>query len=331
MLVFALSILQGCKQKDSAEIEKKSSAAQSEKIDDPLPSWENDSLKQDLIRFVRDATDSTSAGFIPKAARIATFDNDGTLWAERPYVQELFAFFMVKKMVETQPSLAEKQPFKAVISKDKSWFEKGGEKAALQLILETHTGMSQASFDSSVKEFFASASYPGLNVPIRKIVYQPQQELLQYLRDNGFVIFICTGGTVDFVRSISLELYGIPPYQVIGSSFRYEFQDSDRSIVRRSEIVHLNDKSGKPADIQEHIGLRPVFACGNEGGAGDIAMLSYSQGNQYPSFQLLVNHDDSTREFFYQEKDNASLVAAAKNRWHVVSIKKNWKHVFPPH
>ena len=134
-------------------------------------------------------------------------------------------------------------------------------------------------------------------------LFGSQVELLQYLRDIG--------------------------YQVIGTVFKYQFVESNRIISTLPEIVHLNDKSGKPAGIQEHIGRRPVFACGNEDGAGDIAMLAFSQGNQYPSFQLLVNHDNSTKEFFYQEKDSASLRAAAKNRWHVVSIKKNWKRVFP--
>lgn len=296
---------------------------------DPLPSWNDGTIKQAIIKFVREAIDSSSPGYIPAAARIATFDNDGTLWAERPYVQELFAGFMVKKMVRKHPRLAESQPFKAAIEKDKAWFEKGGAGALLQLIQATHTGMSEESFDSSVREFFSTTTYPGLNKPVKKIVYQPQLELLQFLRSNGFLVYMCTGGTTEFVRSVSEELYGIPSQQVIGTSFRYQFIDSSRSILRRPEIVHNNDKNGKPATIQEHIGKRPVFACGNEGGAGDIAMLKFSQGSSYPSFQLLVNHDDPTREFAYQEKDSASLKAAAENRWHVLSMKTDWKLIFP--
>lgn len=321
--------LPACRGSESPQKSGSQKVASAKEKNDPLPSWNDDALKQDLIQYVRNASDSTSKGFIPERARIATFDNDGTLWAERPYVQELFAFFMVKKMVAAKPELATKQPFKAVVENDKSYFEKGGDKAFVQLVLATHTGMSQASFDSSAREFYANISYPKLNVPVDRIVYQPQIELLQFLRDNGFKIFICTGGTVEFVRNISEELYGVPPYQVIGTSFKYLFVDSTRGLMRLPEIVHFNDKSQKPADIQEHIGMRPVFACGNEGGAGDIAMLAFSQGNSYPSFQLLINHDDSTREFFYQEKDSASLRAAYHNRWHVVSIKENWNQVFP--
>ena len=296
---------------------------------DPLPSWNDGQLKQDIISFVKKVTDSSSPSYIPPADRIATFDNDGTLWAERPYVQELFAIHRVKEQVKANPTLAQSQPYKAIVEQDKGWFEKGGEKAMLQLVAVTHTGMSEESFDKSVADFFTTATYPGKNVSINKIVYQPQLELLDYLRRHGFKVFICTGGTVEFVRGISQQLYQVPPEQVIGTTFKYVFTDSTRSIMRLPSPDHINDKEGKPVAIQRHIGRRPVFACGNEGGEGDIAMLKFSQGNKYPSFQLLVNHDDSTREYYYQEKTNASLNAAAQNKWHVVSIRNDWKRVFP--
>jgi hypothetical protein len=179
-----------------------------------------------------------------------------------------------------------------------------------------------------VRDFFASAKYPGRNVPIQQVTYQPQIELLNYLRANGFKTFIVTGGTIEFVRGVSQQLYGIPKDQVVGTTFKYKFADSNNSILRQPELELFNDKTGKPVGIQEHIGQRPVFACGNEGGAGDIAMLKFSQGNKFPSFQLIVNHDDSTREFFYQEKDSASLKAAAENKWHVISMKNDWKKIF---
>lgn len=295
---------------------------------DPLPSWNEGSVKSSIIAFVQEITDSSSASYIPVHDRIATFDNDGTLWAERPYVQELFAMYQVKKMVKNKPSLATQQPFKAVVEKDKAWFAQGGEKALLQLIAATHTGMTEDEFEASVKEFFATATYPGRNVPITQIVYQPQLELLHYLRANGFKTFICTGGTVEFVRGVSEQLYGIPTEQVIGTTFKYKFVDSTLSILREPSAALLNDKEGKPVGIQMHIGKRPVLACGNEGGAGDIAMLKYSQGSKYPSLQLLVNHDDAAREFAYQEKDNASLNAAKKNKWQVISMKNDWKKIF---
>ena len=295
---------------------------------DPLPSWNDGALKSDIIAYVEKVTKEGSPDFIPEQDRIATFDNDGTLWAEKPYVQELFAFYKVQKMVEANPELAKKQPFKAVVEKDKTFFEKGGDKALIELVAATHTGMTEDEFETSVADFFKGAKYPGKNVPVKQIRYQPQLELLNYLRANGFKTFIVTGGTIEVVRGISQDFYGIPKDQVVGTSFKYKYDGAKNAVQREAALDHFNDKEGKPVGIQLHIGKRPVFACGNEGGAGDIAMLTYSQGNKYPSFQLLVNHNDSIREYSYQEKDNASLNAAAKNKWHVVDMQKDWKKVF---
>ncbi|WP_428230616.1 HAD family hydrolase [Flavobacterium sp.] len=295
---------------------------------DPLPSWNNGTLKKDIIAYVTKVTKEGSPDFIPVENRIATFDNDGTLWAEKPYVQELFAFYRVKKMVEAKPELAKKQPFKAVVEKDKTFFEKGGDKALIELIAATHTGMTEDEFEASAKEFFTGAQYPGKNVPLKQIRYQPQLELLNYLRANGFKTFIVTGGTVELVRAISQDFYGIPKDQVVGTSFKYKFDDAKNAVLREPALDLLNDKAGKPVGIQLHIGQRPVFACGNEGGAGDLAMLRYSQGSKYPSFQMIVNHDDAAREYSYQEKDNLSLNTAAKYKYHVASIKDDWKKVF---
>ncbi|HEU4791188.1 MAG TPA: HAD family hydrolase [Flavobacterium sp.] len=295
---------------------------------DPLPSWNEGTLKSDIIAYVEKVTKEGTPDFIPIEDRIATFDNDGTLWAEKPYVQELFAFYRVKKMVEENPALAQKQPFKAVIEKDKTFFEKGGDKALIELVAVTHTGMTEDEFESSVKEFLADAKYPEKNVPLKQIRYQPQLELLNYLRTNRFKTYIVTGGTIELVRAISDDFYGISKDQVVGTSFKYKFDDAKNAIQREPALDHFNDKEGKPVGIQLHIGKRPVFACGNEGGAGDIAMLKYSQGNKYPSFQLLVNHNDSIREYSYKEKDNLSLNTATKNKWHVINIKEDWKKVF---
>ena len=295
---------------------------------DPLPSWNDGSLKKAIINFVTNATTEGGSGFIPVENRIATFDNDGTLWAEKPYVQELFAVYQVKKMVEAKPELAKKQPFRAVVEGDKEYLAKGGEKMLLQLVALTHTGMTEDQFEAAANDFFATATYPGRNVSLKQITYKPQAELLHYLRSNGFRTFIVTGGTIEFVRAVAPALYGIPKDQVVGTTFKYKFVDSSRAILREPAIDLFNDKENKPVAIQTHIGQRPVFACGNEGGAGDIAMLKYSQGSKYPSFQLLINHDDATREFAYQEKDSASLKAASKNNWYVVSMKNDWKEIF---
>ena len=295
---------------------------------DPLPSWNDGQLKKEIVDYVTRVTKEGGADFIPVGDRIATFDNDGTLWAERPYVQELFAFYQVKKMVEKNPSLAKKQPFKAIVENDKTYFEKGGEKALIGVMAATHTGMTEDEFETSANDFASTIKYPRYNVSLKGITYQPQLELLNFLRANGFKTFICTGGTIEFVRSISSQLYGIPRDQVIGTTFKYKFVDSSNKILRTPELEIFNDKIYKPVSIQEHIGQRPVFACGNEGGGGDIYMLKYSQGSRYPTFQMIINHDDSTREFFYQEKDTASLKAAAKYNWHVVSMKNDWKEIF---
>jgi hypothetical protein len=331
-IIFVISpvafILFSCQQ-TADETSKTSAAGDSTSVTkEPLPSW-NDPLKREIIEYVTKVSKEGSPDFVPLADRIATFDNDGTLWAEMPLVQELFAFYRVKKIVQANPALAKKQPFMAVVTKDKAYFEKGGEKALIQLVGATHTGMTEDQFEADAKDFFATATYPGRNVPISKIVYQPQLELLNYLRANGFKTYIVTGGTIELVRTISESLYGIPKNQVVGTTFKYEFIDSNRSIMREPAIDLLCDKSGKPVGIQVHIGQRPIFSAGNERSGGDIAMSKFCQGNHYPSFQLIVNHNDSTREYYYQEKDSASLKAAAQNKWHVVSMKDDWKTIFP--
>ncbi|CAM3583766.1 HAD family hydrolase [Flavobacterium chungbukense] len=330
VLSLFLFLLVSCKNKseDTTTINSKDSTAVVATNSDPLPSWNDGTVKSDIIAYVEKVTKKGSPDFIPIEDRIATFDNDGTLWAEKPLVQELFAFYRVKKMVQEKPELAQKQPFKAVIKKDKSFFEKGGEKAIVELVAATHTGMTEDEFEAGAKEFFNVAKYPGKNVPLKQIRYQPQLELLDYLRANGFKTYIVSGGTVELMRAISQDFYGIPKNQVVGTSFKYKFDDAKDAIQREPALDHFNDKEGKPAAIQLHIGQRPVFACGNEGGAGDLAMLRYSQGSKYPSFQLIVNHNDSIREYSYQEKDNLSLSTAAKNKYHVINMKEDWKKVF---
>jgi hypothetical protein len=297
-------------------------------VADPLPSWNEGPLKKAIIEYVKSTTDSGSQHFIPLVDRIATFDNDGTLWAEKPIVQVLYAMERVKKMAEANPALANKQPFKAILNGDKEFFAKGGEKALFEIIAATHTGMSEESFDSTVRDFFANFKYPKYNLSVKSMRYQPQLELLDYLRSHGFKSFMCTGGTIEFVRTISQDYYGIPPEQVIGTTFTYSFSDSTRQLSRKMPIALINDRQGKPVGIQVHIGKHPVFAAGNVGNEGDIQMLEFCQASKYPSFQLMVNHDDSTREFAYGEKSNASLNASEKNKWHVVSMKKDWKDIF---
>ncbi|WP_276131851.1 HAD family hydrolase [Polluticoccus soli] len=320
----AAILVSGCR----PQTEPAAAGKASQMTTDPLPSWNDGKVKSAIIDYVHKVTDSSSGSYIPVADRIASFDNDGTLWAEKPLVQELFAFAQAREMVTKDGRLAKKQPFKAVIEGDKEYFHKGGEKAFVQLVDATHTGMTEVEFENAVKNFFTSATYPPRNVPIWQITYQPQIELLNYLRANGFKTYICSGGTVEFVRGISMDLYGIPKEQVVGTTFNYKYVDSSRSIMRLPGLAHFNDKEGKPVTLQRYLGRPPVFACGNEGGEGDVEMLQFSQSSKYPSLQLLVNHDDSTREYYYQEKTNWSLDEAAKNNWQVISIKHDWKNVY---
>lgn len=296
---------------------------------DPLPSWNDGALKTAVINFVKDVSTEGGPRFVPVADRIAVFDNDGTLWSEKPLAQGMFAFYRAKQMVEKKPSLKIKQPFKAIIEKDTAFLHTMTERDVISLVVSTHTGMTETEFENDASSFFATVKN-GKGLPLSRTIYQPQIELLNFLRANGFTTYICSGGTIEFVRVISEEYYGIPPNQVIGTKFKYAYKDSasTNDLVRKAEILSFNDKEEKPVNIQHHIGKRPIFACGNEGGAGDIYMLRFSQGSNYPNFQLLVNHDDKEREFYYQEKDNKSLNWAKKYGWHVVSMKKDWKTIF---
>jgi hypothetical protein len=299
-------------------------------INDPLPSWNDGAVKQAITEFVSRVTTADSPDFVPVADRIATFDNDGTLWAEQPLVQGMFALSKLKEMAATDPSLTQKPLFQAALAGDVEYFKQAGEAAIMELLSLTHANNSQEQFDQEVQTFFATGEHPTLAVPYAQTTYKPMVELLEYLRANQFQTWICSGGGIDFMRMISQPLYGIPPQQIIGSSIKKEFMQQDNEFViwRSPELGRINDKAGKPVGIDLHIGKRPVFAAGNVRSGGDIAMFTYSQ-QQQPSFQLLINHDDGEREFAYQEPDNASLNAAQTNGWRVVSIKNDWQTVFP--
>ncbi len=297
---------------------------------DPLPSWNETSTKQAIINYVTKVTKEGSVDFIPEEDRIATFDNDGTLWAEQPVVQIEFVFYQIAKLLKQNPELAKKQPYKAVAEKDEAYLKKMGMKELITLISAAQANRTSAEFQQEAKEFFAHFKYPKRNCDLSQIRYQPQLELLKYLQENGFKVFICTGGTVDFVRVISKDFYGVEPERVIGSSNKYIYKDSAgiNDLYLTAEMISLNDKQAKPANILLSIGKRPVLACGNEGGAGDVYMLRYSQGSKYPSLQLLVNHNDSAREYEYYETPDVSLSMAKEYKWTVISIKDDWKTVF---
>jgi hypothetical protein len=298
--------------------------------DKALPSWNDADAKKAIVEFVERVTREGSPDFVTAAERIAVFDNDGTLWSEQPVVQGMFLLWRLEKMAKDDPSLRTRQPFKEVFERDKEFLKTEGLPAVIELFAATHAGMSQETFESEVKKFFAEAKHPTLDVPFGQVVYKPMIELLDYLRANDFKTYICSGGGVDFMRGVSTKLYGIPAEQVIGSSMKKELRDVDGKWVlsRSGELNSFNDKEVKPVNIDLHIGRRPLFAMGNVRSGGDIGMLSYSQGRRGPTLQLLVNHDDEAREFEYAEKDNASLKAAESSGWIVVSMKHDWRSVF---
>ncbi|HKQ76764.1 MAG TPA: HAD family hydrolase [Blastocatellia bacterium] len=298
---------------------------------DPLPSWNDGATKRGIIDFVTRVTREGGPDFVPVADRIATLDNDGTLWVEKPApVEAYFVFARVHELAARDPSLKDRQPFKAAIEGDIAYFREAGKKAFLDLFVATETGTDQERFAAEARKFIENWRNPKLDRSFTQITYQPMIELLAYLRRNGFQTWICSGGTVDFLRVYAPQIYGIPIDQIIGSELKLESRmEGGRLLVwRLPEIETINDKGGKPVGIDRHIGKRPIFVAGNVLSGGDIAMMEYSKGRKGPSFQLLINHDDAAREFAYAEKDDASLNAAKKYGFTVVSIKNDWKTVF---
>ncbi|MEB3191375.1 MAG: HAD family hydrolase [Snowella sp.] len=304
-------------------------AAPSSPAIEPLPSWQAGKVKTKILAFVERVTTPNHPDFVPVENRIAVFDNDGTLWAEQPYVQLIFLQNQLQKLVKTQPEIAEKQPYKAALAGNTAYFAQAGEKTIMEIIMATSANRTDGQFRAEVEAFFQTAKHPTLGFEMTRVVYQPMLELLAYLRSQGFQTWICSGGGIDFMRIISQAFYGIPPQQVIGSSLKKEFRlQSGKGVIwRLPEIGTINDKETKPVNIALHIGKHPIVAVGNVKSGGDIAMLRYSQA-QSPSLQLLVNHDDDGREFAYQEKDQASLTAAKENDWSVISMKQDWKQIF---
>jgi len=269
--------------------------------------------------------------FVPVADRIAVFDNDGTLWPEQPVAEVAFTSARLKALVATKPLLRSRQPFKAALEGDADFLREAGGAAAVELVAATHGSMTQEEFEAEARAFFQTARHPKLGTPYTALAYQPMLELLEYLRANGFQTWICSGGMADFVRVVSAQMYGIPPQQVIGSALKEEWvrRDGGGVLWRGGEIDRVNDKAGKPAGIDLQIGKRPVFAAGNVRSGGDVAMLEYAQARRGASFGLVIDHDDMEREFAYGEDDGATLAAAKANGWTVVSMKRDWKSVFP--
>jgi len=299
---------------------------------DPLPSWNDGPIKRRLIDYVVRTTTAGSPDFIPPDERLATFDNDGTLWPEKPmYIQEAFMLARIRRLAAADPALGKKQPYKAILAGDFSAVEQGGTKALMEIFATTSTGMTEEEFAREVAEFFTTAQHPTLHLPYTALAYRPMVELLALLRARGFQTWLCSGGGTDFMRVVSQTMYGIAREQVIGTSITTELvsREGRLSLLRKPALSGvLNDKAGKPVGIGLYVGRRPVFAAGNIRSGGDIEMLAYTQANRRPSFEIVIKHDDAVREFAYQEKNGETLAAARKNGWPVVSMKRDWKTIF---
>jgi phosphoserine phosphatase len=302
---------------------------------DPLPSWNDGATKNAITTFVSRVTTQGGPDFVPVEQRIATFDNDGTLWIEQPmYVQLAFTLDRVKALAPLNPGWKTKQPFKAVLAGDMRALAASGEKGLMQLLAVTHSGMTSEEFAKIVSDWLAVARHPRFQRPYTELVYQPMLELLAYLRANGFKTFIVSGGGIEFMRPWTEKIYGIPPEQVVGSSIktRFEMQDGRPVVFRLPEINFVDDKTGKPIGINQHIGRRPLAAFGNSD--GDLEMLQYTTMSGGVRFGLIVHHTDAEREYAYDRKSHfgkldKALDAAALNKWTVVDMKNDWKRIFP--
>jgi hypothetical protein len=307
---------------------------------DPLPSWNDGSAKRAITDFVVKVTTEGSPGFVPPAERIAVFDNDGTLWAEQPmYFQLAFAFDRVKALASQHPEWKEKEPFKSILAGDVRAALSGGEKAAMEIVVATHTGMTTVEFEHIVMDWVTTAKHPKTGKLYTEMVYQPMLELLAYLRVSGFKTYIVSGGGIEFMRPWVERVYGIPPEQVVGSSgkLKFELQGGHPVIMKLAELDHVDDGPGKPVGIQRAIGRRPLAAFGNSD--GDLQMLQWTtmdcrDGDKTPRFALIVHHTDAEREWAYDRRSpvgklDKALDEGISRGWTVVDMKKDWNVVFP--
>jgi phosphoserine phosphatase len=301
---------------------------------DPLPSWNDGSVKQAIVTFVRGVTVTNGPSFVPPAERIAVFDNDGTLWAEQPmYSQLAFALDRVKVLSSSHPDWKRQMPFSAVLKDDMKAFDAAGEDGLAQVMVVTHTGMTPDEYTKAVVEWIARARHPRFKRLYSDLTYQPMLELLAYLRANGFKTYIVTGGTVEFVRAWSERVYGIPPEQVIGTTFvtKYSVAHAQPTLTREAKVEFVDDGPGKPEAIQRFIGRRPIFAVGNSD--GDQEMLEWTAGRDGPRFVALVHHTDAQREWAYDRtsdigKLDKALDEAGRGNWTIIDMKRDWARIF---
>jgi hypothetical protein len=300
-----------------------------------LSSWNDGAAKAAVVSFVTRVTREGGPDFVPVAERIATFDNDGTLWSEQPmYVQFAFMLDRVKALAAQHPEWTQKQPFKAVLDGDMKALAASGERGLLELMSATHVGNTTEEFAAIVTDWIGTARHPKTGRPYTEMVYQPMLEVLSYLRANGFKTYVVSGGGVEFMRPWVERVYGIPPEQVVGSraKVKYEIRGGVPVLLRLAEIDLIDDHAGKPVGIHQIIGRRPIAAFGNSD--GDFEMLEWITSGPGPRMGLLVHHTDAEREWAYDRSSHIGQLArgldeAPKRGWVVVDMKQDWKRIYP--
>jgi len=301
---------------------------------DPLPSWNDTAPKQTILKFVAETTKEGSPSFVPPAERIATFDNDGTLWAEQPlYFQFLFGIDRIKALAPKHPDWKTTEPYKSVLEGHPEKALAQGDRAVLSIMMVSHAGMTTAEFDTTVRDWLETAKHPRFHRPFTDLAYQPMIELLAYMRANGFKTFIVSGGGVEFMRAFADKVYGIPPEQVVGSAgeTKYEMRPDGPVLLKLPKVAFIDDGPGKAEGIQRMIGRRPVFAFGNSD--GDKQMLEWTAAGSGARFMGLVHHTDAEREWAYDRKSSVGRLdkawdEAVQRGWIVVDMKKDWNKVF---
>jgi phosphoglycolate phosphatase-like HAD superfamily hydrolase len=303
---------------------------------DPLPSWNDGPVKQAMLAFMSRVTTVGGSDFVPVPERIATFDNDGTLWTEQPnYFQVLFAMDRVKAQAAQHPAWRTTEPFRSVLADDRTALAVLGEKGVLEIMAATHAGLTTEEFRQIVLDWLATARHPRFHRPFTELVYQPMLELLAWLRANQFKTFIVSGGGIEFMRPWTERVYGIPPEQVVGSSgvTRYVLQSPDKPVLmKEAEIQFVDDGPGKPEGINRFIGRRPVFAFGNSD--GDQQMLEWTAAGAGARFMGLIHHTDAVREYAYDRNSPVGHLdkawdEAVRRKWIVVDMKNDWKVIYP--
>ncbi|WP_412177236.1 HAD family hydrolase [Mesorhizobium sp. ZC-5] len=302
---------------------------------DPLPSWNDGAARKSVLEFVIAVTTDGSADYVEAADRIAVFDNDGTLWSEQPmYVQLAFALDRVKTLAPDHPEWQTTEPFKSVLAGDMKGVAASGMKGLAEIIAVTHSGITSDEFTAIASAWIASAKHPTTGKPYTSMIYQPMRELIDYLKAHDFRVFIVSGGGIEFMRPWTEATYSIPPENVVGSSIKtkYEMHDGKPAVVRLPDIDFIDDGAGKPVGINRFIGRRPIAAFGNSD--GDFQMLEWTTAGEGRRFGLIVHHDDADREVAY-DRDSAfgkldkGLDEGPKRGWTIVSMKNDWKQVFP--